>query len=256
MLRSEVTVQVRAAAFVGAILLVALGVFQTGSAEPKSTQPPALAPYAEHDPLPKLGLKPYPNQNTATQVVESFLAFLSLGDNSGDAPTGGTIPGYRDGYEQAWRLMTDERLSLTEFKDRWLSTVRLGVVQLEPTSSGNTFFVELERLEYCRDHWAISYYVGSITAMETPHGWRISSFAVSPENLVRSNIGGHQGWAHNVESVVTTSLTPSGDWELQTVSYDRRTATVSAKNKKSGIAKTVRLARTVEGSWRILSMTP
>lgn len=218
-------------------------------------RPPALAPYAENDPLPKLTLKPSSRQDTPRQAVETFLAHLSASENVANAPTGGSLPGSPQGFERALALMVDDgRPSLSQFKERWHETARLGVVQLEPMDRSR-FFVEIERIAFCDGNWAVSYYAGHISALQTPQGWRIKEFDIHPENLVRVNIGGHPGLKHDEVSLARIlTTTPQGRWEVQTITYAGRVATVRLREKGTEHVREVRMARTAEGSWELLSM--
>lgn len=211
------------------------------------TAPQPLTPYSTGDPIPKLTLTVHPRQETPRQVVESFLSYLSQGLNlSNFSYAGGTVPGIHNGYEKAWELLNSKRPSLQEFKRQWSETVRLGVVQLEPVDDTH-FFVELERLQLCGDHWAVAYYSGELTAVKTTEGWRIGQFKAEPENLVSVNLAGHQAWIHNIQPAARTVAGPG--WDVEEITYERRIANVKMKNKTTGAMKTVRLSRLVEGRW-------
>jgi hypothetical protein len=210
-------------------------------------EPPALTPYAPNDPIPKLNLRAHSDQKTPRQAIESFLAYLSDGLNiSSVTYTGGTVPGLSDGYEKAWALLDDNRPSLQDFKRQWAETVRLGVVQLEPVND-TRYFVELERLHLCGDHWAVAYYFGELTTAKTQGDWRIRQFEVKPENLVAVNLGGHQAWIHHIQPAAL-AMTGQG-WEVQAVRYEKRIASVEVTNNATGQNQTLWLARLVEGSW-------
>jgi hypothetical protein len=134
----------------------------------KGERPPALAPYAENDPVPKLALKPYPDQNTPRRAVESFLAYLSTGLNMTTTSVS-TLFGLKNGYEMAWSLMTDPKPSLEQFKSQWANTARLGSIQVEPIDD-QEYFVELERLDLVGDRWVSSFYFGTIATTKTDAG--------------------------------------------------------------------------------------
>jgi hypothetical protein len=216
-------------------------------------RPPALAPYAEDDPIPKLTLNPHKHQATARQAAESFLAYLSNTPNIQYAPTGGTVPGLTNGWARAWELLASHPPTLDQFKAAWPETARLGVIQLEPMRD-DRFFVELQRVEYCGDHWSTSFYSGEVMTTKVGDAWRIKDMKVSPEDLVRINIGGHPpAWIHEEGPVAArfafSPTLPPNSWNIESVRYERRTAIVSVRLKATGETKTVRLARTVEGTW-------
>jgi hypothetical protein len=217
----------------------------------KGDRPPALAPYAENDPIPKLVLKPFPEQRTSRQAVESFLAYLASGINMTRVTTSGTLFGLRQGYESAWSLMTDPKPTLQDFKAQWANTARIGTTQIEAIDQRD-YFVELERLEYVDSRWVISYYLGTVTTVKTGDGWRIERFSVYPEDLASINLGGHQAWLHSEISVAKAG---SGmpDSEVLSISYERRAATVKLKDRNSKQTRTVRLARLMEGTWKGLN---
>lgn len=216
-------------------------------------EPLALAPYAADDPIPKLDLKPHLHQDTPGKVVESFLSYLSDGLNTLTADTGGSVFGLPDGYQKAWALMGPTRPSLSDFKNQWPETVRLGVIQLEPISD-TRFFVELQRVHWIQDHWASAFYFGEVTAAKSSSEWWVSGFSVQPENLVSMNLGGHQKWQQSIRSaaaVLASTVYGSRpmDWVVEHVAYTRRIATVHLRHKVQGVSQSVTLARLVEGRW-------
>lgn len=184
------------------LLICALTFVPPLEARPITTgdRPPALTPYAENDPVPKLVLKPLPEQNTSRQAVESFLAYLALGLNMTRVTTSGILLGLREGYDSAWSLMTNPKPTLEDFKAQWPNTARLSTTQIEAIDQRD-YFVELERLDYVDSRWVVSYYLGTITSVKTKVGWRIERFSVYPEDLASINLGGHQAWLNDELSV-------------------------------------------------------
>lgn len=178
------------------------------------------------------------------------MAYLSTGLNVDPSVTGGTIPGITDGYERAWELMVGDRPSLAQFKEQWAGTVRLGVIQLEAMDD-ERFFVELQRVEYAKDHWATSFYTAEIRTAKTMDGWRILGFEPRAENFIQINLGGHQAWLHDVETVI--KVLAGAVVDIKSISYERRVATIQMKDVTTGKSKTMRLARLVEGTWVLLS---
>lgn len=237
----------------GLAVALSLVAYRSGVAQdlvPVEGEPPALAPYAPDDPIPKLVLQPHTYQASPRQAVETFLAYLSDGLNISPTLLGSTIPGRPDGYERAWELMVGDRPSLAQFKAQWTGTVRLGVIQLEAMDD-TRFFAELQRVEYVKDHWATSLYSARISTTKTAEGWRIQGFEPLAENFVEINLGGHQAWLHDVEAV--TKVLAGAVVDVTSISYERRVATIQMKDASTGKSKTMRLARLVEGTWVLLS---
>ena len=222
--------------------------------ESPANQPPALTPFADNDPIPKLELRPLAVLNSSRDVAESFLALMSVGyDPSVESHAGGTvIGGDWQGYEKAWELMGDSRPSFSEFQAQWAGTIRIGLIQLEPITP-NLFFVELERVSWYEDHWAVSYFVGTLETTQTGEGWRISDWTMCTENLAQPNIIGHRSW-HQDDVALASVLAgfKSGEYEVVTRRYGRRTGLMRLRHKTTGDEKAFRMARVVEGSWYIL----
>lgn len=235
------------------LLICALTFVPPLEARPITTgdRPPALTPYAENDPVPKLVLKPLPEQNTSRQAVESFLAYLALGLNMTRVTTSGTLFGLREGYDSAWSLMTNPKPTLEDFKAQWPNTARLSTTQIEAIDQRD-YFVELERLDYVDSRWVVSYYLGTITSVKTKVGWRIERFSVYPEDLASINLGGHQAWL-NDELSVAKVMSGMSSPQVVSVGYKRRTAAVTLKDSDSQQTRTVRLARLMNGTWKGLN---
>lgn len=171
-------------------------------------RPPALTPFAENDPIPKLSLVPHSRQETPSQAAESCLYHLSKGYYvPGIVEPDSIIGGEAQGYQLAWWLLGPERPSLTDFKERWEGTVAIKGVQLESIDD-KRFFVEFQRVERCEDHWAVSFYHGVLTTVKTPEGWRVQDLHVEPDNLVGTNIARHQGWQHDEDYVTKWAISP------------------------------------------------
>lgn len=252
-------------------LLVAVVLARTAFAQPQNTtpdprpqprvvgqRPPALAPFAENDPIPKLSLVPHPQQNTPRQAAESFLAHLSKGYSIPGMRGGEIIGGEANGYDLAWSFMGPNRPALSDFKRGWEGTVATKVIQLEP-SDDTRFFVEFERVQRCADHWAVSFYHGVVDTVKTPEGWRVQDLRMEPDNLVGTNIAGHQGWQQDEEYMAKWSMSPQEEqqpWVVQGRRYARRTVTLHLRHAKTGETRIIRLARTLDGSWEPLSVRP
>lgn len=97
-----------------AILMVTLSLVCGVSAAapdtpPKVTghEPPAMAPYAENDPIPKVTLPEHAQPFAdGRQAVETFLSLLSRGYHPGiESLAGGSIPGDDRAFEKAWELL-------------------------------------------------------------------------------------------------------------------------------------------------------
>lgn len=222
------------------------------SAQPRRDQPPALAPFAKDDPIPTVVVKPHDRQRTPMEAAESFLAHLSRGHGVPGASIIGSDP---KGYEKAWNLMGRDRPSLAEFQEHWEGTAALKVVQFEPTE-GNRFFVELERVERCNEHWAVSFYSGSLETVQTSEGWRVHALNISPEDLVGINVAGHQGWQHDEQYMAKWVLSrpPDESWRVDGLQYVGRTVTVHLHHPVTRQTRTVRLIRTMEGSRGLLGI--
>lgn len=244
--------------FVG-IFVVGLLCTEMISAQPLQVQPvgqrpPALAPFAPDDPIPQVMVEAHAQPKTPRQAAETFLFHLSKGVF---VPGIVSIRGAEaNGYDLAWALMGHDRPPLPEFRERWKGTAAMKVVQLMP-AEGNRFFVELERLERCGDHWAASFYSGFLETIQTPDGWRIKSLDIQPEDLLGINVAGHQGWQHDEAMVAKWVLSrpPDESWVTRDLRYEGRTATVTLWHPSRRETAIVRLIRTMEGSWGLLSKT-
>lgn len=253
-------------------ILILLCTLSTGGAlarpaEPRVTgkPPPAQAPFAEDDPIAALRLKPHAQQASPRQAVESFLYYLSTGYDPAVMGHGGGSLGDPQGYHKAWLLLAEPRPAEGGFAQQWQGTAAMKVLQIEPMDRPERFFVELQRLDWCGDRWATSFYWGEITAVKTDAGWRVSKVALRPENLVFSNVGGHQGWQHSADfmAVWYARLVPPGkpepweeQWDLLSLAYQRRSVTAVVRQPQMKESRTVRMARVMEGSWALLSMEP
>lgn len=217
-------------------------------------QPPALTPFAKDDPIPKLSLHPTDRGGSPIEIAETFLAHLTVGYHPiAERHAGGTIMGGdTKGFEKAWAMMGENRPSLEQFQASWSGTLRMGVIQLEPITP-NLFFVELERIEWCGDHWAISYYFGELQVSKTSSGWQVLRFELCPERLDVPNIIGHTSWHHSDVALASVAAGLKYDeYDVISRQYQRRTVNISLRNKKTGEVKDLRMARVVEGSWMVL----
>lgn len=217
-------------------------------------RPQALTPFASEDPVPKLEVRPHRQLDSARDVAETFLAFLSVGyDPSLEGHVGGTVMGGDwKGYENAWNLMGDSRPSFNDFQVQWAGTIRMGIIQLEPITP-NLFFVELERVAWYKDHWAVSYFAGDLETMKIAQGWRVANFKVCTESLAQPNIIGHTSW-HQDDQALAAIIAgfKFGEYDVVARRYERRTVFIQLRDKRSGAMQAFRMARVVEGAWHIL----
>lgn len=156
------------------------------------------------------------------------------------------------GYENAWDIMGDSRPSFNDFQAQWAGTIRMGVIQLEAITP-NLFFVELERVAWYKDHWAVSYFAGNLEAIKTAKGWRVANFKVCTERLAQPTIIGHTSWHHDDQALASIIAGFKFDeYEVEVRRYERRTVLIQLRDKRSGKVQAFRMARGVEGSWHIL----
>lgn len=227
--------------------------------------PPAQAPFAEDDPIAALRLKPHVQQESPRQAVESFLYYLSIGYDPAVLEHAGGSLGDAQGYHKAWLLLAEPRPAEAAFVQQWRGTAAMKVLQIELMDRPERFFVELQRVDWCGDRWATSFFWGEVLAVKIAEGWRVSKVTLRPENLVYSNVGGHQGWQHSADfmAVWYARLVPPGkpepwkeSWELVSLSYQRGSVTAVVRQPQTKERRTVRMARVMEGSWALLSMEP
>lgn len=221
---------------------------------PTGNRPPALTPFADADPVPKLDLRPEIQPDSARQAAETFLAFMSVGyDPSVERHAGGSIMGGDwKGYELAWGMMGKSRPSFNDFQSQWAGTIRIGVIQLEPITP-TLFFVELQRVAWYQDHWAVSYFAGHLEVAKASTEWRVAKFKVCTESLAQPNIIGHRSWHQDDQALAAIMAGfQFGEYDVVVRRYERRTAWIQLRNKQTGKVKAFRMARVLEGSWHIL----
>lgn len=185
-------------------------------------------------------------------MAETFLAHLSTGYSPAlEYRAGGTIIGGDwQGHEKAWELMGPDRPSFNDFQARWAGTIRMGVIQVEPITP-TLFFVELERVAWYGDHWAVSYWNGELETGKSGPDWHVRRFRVCTESLARPNIIGHTNW-HQDDLALASVMGGVREPEVLERRYERRTVRLRLRNKQTGEVKAFRMARVVEGAWRIL----
>lgn len=217
-----------------------------------ATETPS-APFAKGDAIRAVQLQVHERPDTPREVAESFLAHLTRGYGVPGLSIIGADP---MAYEKAWSLLGPNRPPLAEFTKRWGGTVALKVVQLEPAKGGQ-FFVELQALERCGEHWSLSFHSGFLKTVLTEAGWRVQALETSPEDLLGINVAGHQGWQHDETLMAKWVLPgpPDDSWRVADVQYAGRQAVVRLSHPVSGQTRTVRLIRTMEGSWGLLSIS-
>jgi hypothetical protein len=227
--------------------------------------PPAQAPYAKEDPIPRLALTPHARQDSPRQAAETFLAEIARGYDPEALEHGGGSIGDPQAYARAEKLLVPEPASLIDAVPALKGAAAVKVLQLEPMERPDRFFVEIQPVQWCRDHWATAWYEVTLETVQTPAGWRLQKVEIRPEQLVYSNIGGHQGWQQDGEFMLQWYArrdTADGPepwkipWEVESLRYERRTMTGQVRRADTGERRTIRMARIMEGSWMLLSMEP
>ena len=92
--------------------------------------------------------------------------------------------------------------------------------------------------------------------MQTQDGWRVQALEISAEDLLGINVSGHQGWQHDETLMAKWVLQrpPDDAWRVESVKYAGRKAVVQLYHPTTHQRRTVRLIRTMEGSWGLLGV--